>query len=44
MLIMEEIVMNTFTFIISDPEVLFPFCFKCYGPEIMVSNVCPFFL
>ena len=29
MLIRGEIVKNTFTFIISDPEVVFPFCFKC---------------
>ena len=28
MLIRGEIVKNTFTFIISDPEVVFPFCFK----------------
>ena len=29
MLIRGEIVKNTFTFIISDTEVVFPFCFKC---------------
>ena len=29
MLIRGEIVKNTFTLIISDPEVVFPFCFKC---------------
>ena len=27
MIIREEIVINTFTIIISDPEVVFPFCF-----------------
>ena len=44
MLIRGEIVKNSFTFIISDPEVVFPFCFKCLDSEIMFSNVCPFLI
>ena len=42
MIISGKIVKNTFSFIISDPEVVFPLCFKCYDPEMMFSNVCPF--
>ena len=34
MLIRGEIVKSTFTFIISDPEVVFRFCFKCLDPEL----------
>ena len=44
MLIRRESVKNTFTFIISDPEVVFPFCFKCLDPVIMLSNVYPFLI
>ena len=37
-------VKNTYTFIISDPEVVFLFRFKCQDPKIMFSNVCPFLI
>ena len=41
MLIRGEIVKKKpFTVIISDPDVVFPCCFKCLYPEIMFSNVC----
>ena len=43
MLIRGEIVKDR-TFIISDPEAVFPTCFKCQDPVIMLSNVCPFFI
>ena len=44
MLIRGKIVKNTYTFIISDPELVFPFRFKCNDPKIMFSNVCPFLI
>ena len=44
MLIRGEIVKNTYSFIISDPEVVFTFRFKCQDPKIMFSNECPFLI
>ena len=42
MIIRDKIVKNTFSSIISDPEVVFPLCLQCNDLEIMFSNVCPF--